>query len=118
MWPTLRRDPSCTTAKAQRMAGPSIIPRRPRPRIAGSQGRSGVAGLALGGGEDAGAVLVRPLIGADPLGPCVVALGQDRLDLGGGELVVAGPRLVAAQRGDAAEDGRAVLVLALVGVDL
>ena len=74
--------------------------------------------LALGGLQDAGAALVGALVGADPLGAVVVALGEDGLDLGGGQLVIAGPRLVAAQRADAAQDRGAVLVLALVGVDL
>src|SRR4051795_10782725 len=78
----------------------------------------GVGELALGGLEDAGAVLVAALVGADLLGALVVALGQDGLHLGGGQLVIAGPRLVAAQRVDAAEDGAAVLVAALVRVDL
>src|SRR2546429_3119987 len=34
------------------------------------------------------------------------------------DLVISRPRLVAAQTGDPAEDGRAVFILALVGVDL
>ena len=67
--------------------------------------------LALGGLEDAGAVLVGALVGADLLGAVVVALGEDGLDLGDGQLVVAGPRLVAAQRADAAQDRGAVLFL-------
>jgi hypothetical protein len=48
----------------------------------------------------------------------LVALDEDRFDLGNRELVIAGPRLRAPQRGDAAHDRRAVVVLALVGVDL
>src|SRR5438034_2180937 len=79
---------------------------------------SGVAVLALGGLEDAGAALVGALVGLHLLGALVVALGEHGLDLGGGELVVAGPRLVAAQCGDPAQDRGAVLVAALVGVDL
>src|SRR3954454_14054078 len=79
---------------------------------------SRVAVLALGGPEDAGAVLVGTLVGADLPGAVVVALGEHGLDLGGGQLVVARPRLVTAQRGDAAEHRGAVLVPALVGVDL
>src|SRR4051794_16370391 len=49
----------------------------------------GVAELALGGLEYAGAVLVRALVFADLLGALVVALGEHGLDLGGRELVVA-----------------------------
>ena len=77
---------------------------------------SGVGGLALGGLEHAGAVLVRPLVCDDLLGVLLVALVEDRFDLGNRELVIPGPRLRAPQRGDAAQHGRAVVVLALVGV--
>src|SRR5512133_1101688 len=75
-------------------------------------------GLALGGLEHAGAVLVGALVGADLAGPVVVALGQDGAHLVGRQLVVPGPRLVALERVDAIEDGRAALVPALVGGDL
>src|SRR4051812_47901072 len=78
---------------------------------------SGAGELALGGLEHAGACLVGALVGADGLGAGVVGLAERGLDLGGGQLVVAGPRLVAAQRADASQDGRAARVAALVGVD-
>src|ERR1700755_560171 len=80
--------------------------------------RSGGGALALRGLEDAGAALVGALVGEDLRGAVVVALGEHGLDLGGGQLVVAGPRLVAAQRRDAAEHRGALLVLTLVRVDL
>jgi hypothetical protein len=48
---------------------------------------SDVGGLALGGLEHAGAVLVRPLIGDDVLRTLLVALAEDRFDLGNRELV-------------------------------
>jgi hypothetical protein len=79
---------------------------------------SGVGALALGGFEDAGAVLVRALVGADLLDAGLVGLADDGDRLGDGELVVAGPRLVGLEGGAALDDRRAVLVLALVGVDL
>src|SRR4051794_33241057 len=82
-------------------------------------GHSGSGELALDGVQDAGAVLVRTLVGADLLGAIlVVAIREHGLDLGDGQLVVAGPRLVAAQGVHALQHGRAVLVTALVGVDL
>src|SRR3954452_24410451 len=74
--------------------------------------------LALGGLEHAGAGLVGTLVGAHGLRAVLVGLAQRGLNLGGGELVIARPRLVAAQGADASEHGRAVLVAALVGVDL
>jgi hypothetical protein len=58
------------------------------------------------------------LVGADVADALLVALGEDGLHLRERQLVVSRPRLVAAQRGDAVEDGGAVLVLALVGVGL
>src|SRR3954469_18223437 len=63
---------------------------------------SGVAVLALGGGDDAGGVFVGPLVGADLAGAVVVALREHRLYFGRRELVVARPGLVGAQAGDAA----------------
>src|SRR4051812_31839141 len=75
-------------------------------------------GLPLGGLEDPGAVLVGALVGAGLARPVVVALGQDGAHLVGRQLVVPGPRLVALERVDAIEDGRAALVPALVGGDL
>ena len=50
--------------------------------------------------------------------PRVVALGEHGTDFVHAQLVVAGPRLVALQGVDPAGDRGAVLVLALVGVDL
>src|SRR4051794_28491164 len=100
------------TAKARRSAGPSML------RCAIRRGGSGVAELALGGLQDAGAVFVVALVAADLLGAVVVALGQHGLDLADGQLVIARPRLVAAQRADPVEDRAAVLLAALVGVDL
>src|SRR5690348_7394030 len=83
----------------------------------GSGRGSGVGELALGGLEHACTVLVGALVGADGLGAVVVGLAQGGLDLGGGQLVVAGPRLVAAQAADAPEDGGAAGVTALVGIE-
>ena len=98
---------------------------RRRPKTLGAFGlrsvarRLGVGELALGGVEDAGAVLVRALVGADLLDALVVALGRAR----------PGPRRRSARRSRPTarrraacvmrlEDRGAVLVLALVGVDL
>src|SRR4029453_8110357 len=94
---------------ARRLPGPVSITSGLRLRV---------GEFALGGLEDAGAVLVRALVGADALDAIVVALGEDGGHLGGGELVIARPRLVATQRRHAAQDRGAVLVLALVGFDL
>src|SRR3954447_18479384 len=74
--------------------------------------------LLLGGPDDAGAVLVGLLVGTDLPRPLVVDLAEHGLHLGHGQLVVSGPRLVAAQRRDALRDRGAVLVAALVGVAL
>jgi hypothetical protein len=61
---------------------------------------------------------VRALVVARRLGAVLVGVGQHRADLRDGELVVAGPRLRPLQRADPVEDRGAVLVLALVRVDL
>jgi hypothetical protein len=74
--------------RARQSPGPPSISLRLRLRV---------SELALGGLQHAGAALVRALVGADLLGAIVVSSGQDRGDLGGGELVVSRPRLVAAQ---------------------
>jgi hypothetical protein len=74
------------------------------PQYVTSEPRSRVGELAAHGLQDAGAVLARALVGPEVPGPIVVALGQDRDHLGGGQLVVARPRLVAAQRLQAVED--------------
>ena len=81
-------------------------------------GRLRVCQFAFGGCADAGAVLMGALVGEDLLDALVVTLGENGLHLGGGQLVIPRPRLVAAQGRDSAEDRGAVLVLALVGVDL
>src|SRR3954451_9575590 len=60
--------------------------------------------LALGGVEDAGTGLVGTLVGPDRLDAVLVGLVEGRLALGRGELVVAGPRLVAAPRGEGGGD--------------
>ena len=83
-----------------------------------SVGRLRVCHFAFSGLTDAGAVLVGALVGQDLLDTLVVPFGENSLHLGGSQLVIARPRLVAAQGGDPAEDRGAVLVLALVGVDL
>jgi hypothetical protein len=59
----------------------------------------GVGELTLGGLEDAGAVLVAALVRAGLRGALVVTVGEDGPHIGGGQLVVAGPRLVAAEGG-------------------
>ena len=75
-------------------AAPATGRRRRRARRgAVSIRRSGVAELALGGLKHAGTILVSPLVGPGLLGALLVALGQDGLHLGGGQLVIAGPWL-------------------------
>ena len=74
--------------------------------------------LPLGGTDDGRAALVRALVVEHLLGEVVVALVEELLDLVGRLLVIPRPRLVAAQRVDAAEDRRTVRRTALVGVDL
>ena len=73
--------------------------------------------LALDGGQDARAVLVRPLVTAHGARALVIVAdgGADLIDR---EVVVAGPRLVALERADPGQDRGAVVVLALVGVEL
>jgi hypothetical protein len=61
---------------------------------------------------------VGALIRACLLDALLVAFAEHGLDFGGGQLVIARPWLPAAERGDATEDRGAVLVLALVGIDL
>src|SRR3954471_868775 len=78
----------------------------------------GVGELSLGGLEHAGARLVGTLVGAHGLDAILVGLAERGLHVAGGELVVARPRLVAPQRADAPQHGRAVLVAALVGIHL
>jgi hypothetical protein len=56
--------------------------------VVGQGRRSGASELALGGLEHAGAALVGALIGADLLGALVIGVGEDRHDLGDGQLVV------------------------------
>ena len=74
--------------------------------------------FAFGGVQDGLAVFVGALVGASLVGAVLVAFAEHGLHLVGGQLVIAGPRLVASKRGDPAEDRGAVLILALVGVDL
>src|SRR3954451_12035181 len=81
-------------------------------------GDLGVGELSLGGLEHAGAGLVGTLVGAHGLDAILVGLAERGLNVAGGELVIARPRLVAPQRADASQHGRAVLVAALVGIDL
>ena len=71
----------------------------------------------VGGLDDSGAVFVVALVALDLAG----GLAVDRVELGGDGvdvlLVVAGPRLLAEELGDAVGDRGAVGALALVGVD-
>ena len=71
--------------RARRTAGPG---ERRAPAFITSGLRSRVGELALCGLQDAGAVLVRALVGPDVVGAIVVALGQDGDHLGGGQLVI------------------------------
>ena len=84
------------------IAGPLDATLEPRSRV----GEPAVHGL-----QAAGAVLARALVGPNVPRPIVVAVGQDGDHLGGGQLVTARPRLVAARRLQAIEDRGAVLVL-------
>jgi len=118
---TSSRQPSAPASYAAAVAVPVPGLRRnaaPRGGLAATRGRpldaSGHAGgrrphagrlperalrageLALGGGEDAGAVLVRALVGAHAGGAVVVGVVEGCADLVHGELVIARPRLVAA----------------------
>ena len=81
-------------------------------------GRLRVCQFAFGDGADIGAVLVGALVGENLLDALVITLGQNGPDLGSSQLVIPGPRLVAAQACDSTEDRGAILVLALIGIDL
>ena len=70
----------------------------------------GVREFPLGSLEDAGAVLVGLLIGADALDALLVTLGEHCLHLGRGQLVVAGPWLITPEAGHPVEDGAAILI--------
>jgi hypothetical protein len=52
--------------------------------------------------EHAGAVLVGALVGGDVVRALLVAVAEDRFDLGDRELVIPRPRLLSTQRADAA----------------
>src|SRR5688500_17265558 len=77
------------------------------------RGASGRRRLALRRAHNAGAVLVAALVVEHLLARRLVGVRQAGRDLGDALVVVAGPRLVAAQRRDAVEHRRAVLGLAL-----
>src|SRR3954454_2477905 len=74
----------------------------------------GLGRVARGGLEHARAGLVTALVVAHRGGERGVAAVQELLHLVGGQLVVAGRRLGAGERGDALEDGRALAVGLLV----
>src|ERR1700722_13282424 len=80
--------------------------------------RLGVGGLTLRAAEHTCAVLVGALVGGDVVRALLVALAEHGFDFGDGELVVSRPRLLFAQCADAAQHRGAVVILALVGVDL
>src|ERR1700733_5743495 len=94
------------------------LSRAPR-RSCGTRGKPrpwlGVRCLALGGVDGSGAILMRALIVADPLGALGVSFAQNVVDLARVQLVIAGPRFLATQRPGASEHRGAVLILALVG---
>ena len=62
----------------------------------------GVGGLALCVAEHAGAILVGALVGGDVFSALLVVLSDQCFDFGDREIIVAGPWLLAPQRGDVA----------------
>ena len=84
-------DPARRRTRRRRAGDGSLTLRPGPPQVAAPGMRSGVGELALGGVEDAGAVLVGALVGADLLDALVVALGEHGLDLADRQLVVARP---------------------------
>src|SRR5438105_350269 len=87
-------------------------------RSKGSLGALGRGELALGGVEHACTLLVGSLVRGDLAGAFLVSPIEHGADLAGVELVVPGQRLAPAQACDPAQDRVAVLMTALVGVDL
>ena len=61
---------------------------------------------------------MRALVAAHPRNELVVGVSEGGWDLVGGELVVSGPRLGAAEGAQPAKNQAAVLVAPFVGVDL
>ena len=94
-------------------------------RATAAAGRPAAAAVQLGGiqvtlrcAENASTIFMRALVVLDSLEAVLVGIGQSRLHIGRILLVVSRPGLVASQVLHPVEDRRAVLALALVGVDL